>query len=191
MSIQFHVSPLSYLILHGQEGNLSVTYSKLELHDENKNPLPYQESFPIVPPEMLTFDCKCFGILQVCLGDRIIVDIINNMPGRGISIHWHGIFQQGSQFMDGVPMVTQCSIHESDIFRYDFYANNEGTHFYHSHDGNYTLLKLTKLIGLTSTYFKGKSIKADASPNHLLFRIVRKKKAFVVITLMFFNFALE
>ncbi|PNF18421.1 Laccase [Cryptotermes secundus] len=80
--------------------------------------------------------------IEVCLGDRIIIDIINNMPGRTISIHWHGIFQQGSQFMDGVPMVTQCSIYESTTFRYDFYANNEGTHFYHSHDG------LEKLDGL-------------------------------------------
>jgi FtsP/CotA-like multicopper oxidase with cupredoxin domain len=40
--------------------------------------------------------------------------------------------------MDGVPMVTQCSIHEGDTFRYDFIANNEGTHFWHSHDGKYT-----------------------------------------------------
>jgi FtsP/CotA-like multicopper oxidase with cupredoxin domain len=66
----------------------------------------------------------------------VIVDITNNMAGRTTAIHWHGVFQQGSQFMDGVPMLTQCSIYESDTFRYDFIANNEGTHFWHSHDGN-------------------------------------------------------
>jgi FtsP/CotA-like multicopper oxidase with cupredoxin domain len=37
--------------------------------------------------------------------------------------------------MDGVPMVTQCSILEGDTFRYDFTAKNEGTHYWHSHDG--------------------------------------------------------
>jgi FtsP/CotA-like multicopper oxidase with cupredoxin domain len=75
----------------------------------------------------------------------VIVDITNNMAGRTVAIHWHGVFQQGSQFMDGVPMLTQCSIHESDTFRYDFIANNEGTHFYHSHDGMY-VLSLTEPI---------------------------------------------
>ncbi|KDR11747.1 laccase-2-like isoform X2 [Zootermopsis nevadensis] len=80
--------------------------------------------------------------IEVCLGDRVIVDITNNMAGRTVAIHWHGVFQQGSQFMDGVPMLTQCTIHESNTFRYDFIANNEGTHFWHSHDG------LQKLDGL-------------------------------------------
>jgi FtsP/CotA-like multicopper oxidase with cupredoxin domain len=78
----------------------------------------------------------------------VIVDITNNMAARTTAIHWHGVFQQGSQFMDGVPMLTQCSIHESDTFRYDFIANNEGTHFWHSHDGSYTLWKATKLVRL-------------------------------------------
>jgi hypothetical protein len=129
---------------------LSVIYSQLELHDENKNSLLYRESIPVVHSEIVYVWLEIFGILQVCLGDRVIVDITNNMPGRSISIHWHGIFQQGTQFMDGVPMVTQCSIYESNTFRYDFFANNEGTFFYHSHDGNYMLLELTKLIRLIS-----------------------------------------
>nr|ACX54563.1 laccase 15 [Reticulitermes flavipes] len=81
--------------------------------------------------------------IEVCLRDRVIVDITNNMAGRTTSIHWHGVFQKGSQYMDGVPMVTQCTIHEGDTFRYDFIANNEGTHFWHSHDG------LQKLDGVT------------------------------------------
>jgi FtsP/CotA-like multicopper oxidase with cupredoxin domain len=74
---------------------------------------------------------------QVCLGDRIIVDVQNNIAGGQLAIHWHGVFQQGTQYMDGVPMITQCSIHEADVFRYDFLANNEGTHYWHSHDGKY------------------------------------------------------
>ncbi|GFG33407.1 hypothetical protein Cfor_01834 [Coptotermes formosanus] len=75
--------------------------------------------------------------IQVCLGDRIIIDLRNNLAGSQLTIHWHGVFQQGTQYMDGVPMVTQCSVLEGDVFRYDFLANNEGTHYWHSHDGKY------------------------------------------------------
>ncbi|KAJ4431321.1 hypothetical protein ANN_19918 [Periplaneta americana] len=72
---------------------------------------------------------------RVCLGDRVIVDVTNKLSGRSTTIHWHGVFQQGSQYMDGVPMLTQCAILEGDTFRYDFVASNEGTHYWHSHDG--------------------------------------------------------
>ncbi|XP_069677181.1 uncharacterized protein [Periplaneta americana] len=80
--------------------------------------------------------------IQVCLGDRVIVDVTNKLSGRSTTIHWHGVFQQGSQYMDGVPMLTQCAILEGDTFRYDFVASNEGTHYWHSHDG------MQKLDGL-------------------------------------------
>ncbi|PSN35801.1 hypothetical protein C0J52_21815 [Blattella germanica] len=87
-------------------------------------------------------DTKKAGV--VCLGDRIIVDVKNLMPARSTTIHWHGLFQRGTQYMDGVPMVTQCPIMEGQTFRYDFRANNSGTHFWHSHDG---LQKMDGLIG--------------------------------------------
>ncbi|KDR11749.1 laccase-1-like isoform X2 [Zootermopsis nevadensis] len=82
--------------------------------------------------------------IQVCQGDRIIVDVKNNMLARTTTIHWHGIFQKGTPYMDGVPMVTQCPINEGQIFRYDFVAKNAGTHFWHSHDG---LQKMDGLVG--------------------------------------------
>lgn len=37
--------------------------------------------------------------------------------------------------MDGVPLVTQCPITPASAFRYNFLADNPGTHFYHSHMG--------------------------------------------------------
>jgi FtsP/CotA-like multicopper oxidase with cupredoxin domain len=78
---------------------------------------------------------NCVAPFQVCLGDRVIVDVTNTMPGKETALHWHGIFLKGQPYMDGVPMVTQCSIHEGETFRYDFYTNNAGTFFWHSHDG--------------------------------------------------------
>uniref|UniRef100_A0A1B6LW19 Laccase n=1 Tax=Graphocephala atropunctata TaxID=36148 RepID=A0A1B6LW19_9HEMI len=73
--------------------------------------------------------------IQVCLGDLLIIDVKNAMPGRAATIHWHGMKMRNSKFMDGVPMVTQCPILESDTFRYSFLADDPGIHFYHSHDG--------------------------------------------------------
>ncbi|XP_033341683.2 uncharacterized protein LOC117229350 [Megalopta genalis] len=72
-------------------------------------------------------------LIEVCKGDIIKVDVKNAAPGMEATIHWHGIFQYGYQFYDGVPFVTQCPIPSSTSFRYLFGANNAGTHFYHSH----------------------------------------------------------
>ncbi|KZS15189.1 Laccase 2 [Daphnia magna] len=73
--------------------------------------------------------------IQVCEGDRIIVNVKNHLPGESCTIHWHGIHQVGSPYMDGVPLVTQCPISPASSFRYNFIAENPGTHFYHSHSG--------------------------------------------------------
>lgn len=81
--------------------------------------------------------------IQVCRNDHLIIDLQNEAEGLEATIHWHGIFQNGSQYYDGVPYLTQCPILSANTFRYQFMANNSGTHFYHSHisvhmiDGQY------------------------------------------------------
>lgn len=54
---------------------------------------------------------------------------------EGTTIHWHGIHQRKSPFMDGVPGMSQCPIHPGQTFRYKFNAENAGTHLWHSHLG--------------------------------------------------------
>lgn len=54
---------------------------------------------------------------------------------EGTSIHWHGMHQRNSPFMDGVPHISQCPIPSGQNFRYNFNAENAGTHFWHSHLG--------------------------------------------------------
>lgn len=44
--------------------------------------------------------------INVCKGDRIIVDVTNHMHGQGLTLHWHGIHQKNTPWMDGVGMVT-------------------------------------------------------------------------------------
>lgn len=48
--------------------------------------------------------------------------------------HWHGIFQEGSNWADGVSFVTQCPITANNSFLYDFKVPDQaGTFWYHSH----------------------------------------------------------
>nr|CAD7452287.1 unnamed protein product [Timema tahoe] len=72
-------------------------------------------------------------MIQVCQHDVVIIDVENRLPGQETAIHWHGMTQRGSPYMDGVPMVTQCPIHSNSRFQYTFKATNPGTHFYHAH----------------------------------------------------------
>lgn len=75
--------------------------------------------------------------IQVCMGDIIVVDVDNEMDGTATTIHWHGLTQHGTPFSDGVPFITQCPIQFGTIFRYAFYANDAGTHLWHSHSGQH------------------------------------------------------
>merc|ERR1711962_145704 len=72
--------------------------------------------------------------IQVCEGDRVVVDVYNELFSDSETIHWHGQHQRGSQYMDGVPFVTQCPILPG-VFRYDMPYLNHGTYWYHSHSG--------------------------------------------------------
>lgn len=73
--------------------------------------------------------------IQVCKDDLIIVDVHNHAHGSAAALHWHGLHMQNTPFMDGVPFVTQCPIPYANTFRYEFYATEAGTQFYHSHSG--------------------------------------------------------
>ncbi|OXU30144.1 hypothetical protein TSAR_011222, partial [Trichomalopsis sarcophagae] len=55
--------------------------------------------------------------IQVCEGDKVVIDVENHMEGMEVTIHWHGIWQKGSQYYDGVPFVTQCPIQQGTTFR--------------------------------------------------------------------------
>jgi FtsP/CotA-like multicopper oxidase with cupredoxin domain len=68
-------------------------------------------------------------------GDEIEVTVHNNItaPMEGTAMHWHGFLQRGSNWMDGVPSVSQCPIAPGSSFTYRFAAQLYGTSFYHAH----------------------------------------------------------
>ncbi|XP_065665472.1 uncharacterized protein LOC136086901 [Hydra vulgaris] len=52
------------------------------------------------------------------------------------TLHWHGLHQKGTPFMDGIGWISQCSISSGQTFTYKFKAEPKGTFWYHSHVGS-------------------------------------------------------
>ncbi|KAJ1300466.1 hypothetical protein OPQ81_005281 [Rhizoctonia solani] len=70
-------------------------------------------------------------------GDTIIVNVKNKIPKVGTSVHWHGISQEHSQWMDGPAGITQCPIPSGSSFTYKFKIENQyGTYWWHAHAGS-------------------------------------------------------
>ena len=46
--------------------------------------------------------------ITVCKGDQVVIRVTNNLnDGEYITLHTHGIFQNGTNYYDGVDQVTQ------------------------------------------------------------------------------------
>lgn len=72
-------------------------------------------------------------LVEINEGDTLVVHISN----RGInatSMHFHGIFQNGTNAMDGTVGVTQCAIAPGSNYTYKFEVKGQsGTYWYHAH----------------------------------------------------------
>ncbi|KAH7891011.1 laccase [Phlebopus sp. FC_14] len=71
-------------------------------------------------------------------GDNFRLNVVNNLNDTTMntttSVHWHGIFQQRSNWADGTAFVTQCPIKPNKSFLHQFNAQDQaGTFWYHSH----------------------------------------------------------
>ncbi|KAI0388597.1 multicopper oxidase-domain-containing protein [Xylariaceae sp. FL0594] len=71
--------------------------------------------------------------IDICKGDRLVVQVTNNLGNETSSIHWHGLYQIGQNQMDGPAMATQCPIPPGSVFTYDFPVTQVGTYWWHSH----------------------------------------------------------
>ena len=72
-------------------------------------------------------------LIRANRGDRLLV-YVNNQMSNATSIHWHGMFQNGTNWMDGTSGVTQCPIRPGGSFLYNFTVENQyGTYWYHAH----------------------------------------------------------
>ncbi|KAI1137888.1 putative multicopper oxidase [Hypoxylon sp. FL0543] len=85
---------------------------------------------------MMTINGQFPGpLLEVNEGDVLEVNV-HNRASNSTAIHWHGIFQNGTNWMDGAAGVTQCPIAPGTSYRYRFNVTGQaGTYFYHGHQG--------------------------------------------------------
>ncbi|OMP82929.1 Iron transport multicopper oxidase FET3 [Diplodia seriata] len=72
--------------------------------------------------------------IDVTKGDRVIVNVNNQLETESTSLHFHGIYMNGSNHMDGPTGVTQCEIPPGSSFTYNFTVDQPGTYWYHSHN---------------------------------------------------------
>ena len=58
--------------------------------------------------------------LIVYEGQELLIHVRNHLLSESITIHWHGLHQRDTPFMDGVAFVTQCPIGAGQKFTYKF-----------------------------------------------------------------------
>ncbi|KAJ5159865.1 Iron transport multicopper oxidase fetC [Penicillium canariense] len=72
-------------------------------------------------------------VIEVDKGDQLVVNMHNGLGDKRASIHFHGMFQNGTNEMDGPSMVTQCPVSPGSSITYNFTVNQNGTYWYHCH----------------------------------------------------------
>ncbi|KAI5794996.1 multicopper oxidase-like protein [Geopyxis carbonaria] len=68
-------------------------------------------------------------------GDNVVIHVTNSLQNNGTGVHWHGIRQNYTNPMDGVPSITQCPIAPGSSHTYRWRATQYGSTWYHSHFG--------------------------------------------------------
>jgi FtsP/CotA-like multicopper oxidase with cupredoxin domain len=72
-------------------------------------------------------------LIEANEGDTLVIEV-DNQSDNATSIHFHGIYQNGTNFMDGTTGITQCPIAPKRKFRYEFTVTGQsGTYYYHGH----------------------------------------------------------
>jgi iron transport multicopper oxidase len=72
--------------------------------------------------------------IEADVGDTVVVNVANYLGNQSTSLHFHGMFQNGTGAYDGPVGAVQCPINPGGSFQYKFIASPAGTHWYHSHD---------------------------------------------------------
>ncbi|KAK7102669.1 uncharacterized protein [Littorina saxatilis] len=75
-------------------------------------------------------------VIEVHEHQTVRVHLTNKMESEASSLHFHGQFQRGTPFMDGVSYVTQCPVLPGQTFVHKFKAEPAGTFWYHGHTGD-------------------------------------------------------
>jgi len=69
-------------------------------------------------------------VVNITKGDRVVVNLYNGLGDQSTSLHFHGMFQNGTTEMDGPVGVSQCGIPPGSSFTYNFTVEQPGTYWY-------------------------------------------------------------
>ena len=65
--------------------------------------------------------------IVVTKGDQVIVNAKNSLGNESTSLHFHGLYMNGTTHMDGPVAVTQCGIPPGSSFTYNFTVSCAGS----------------------------------------------------------------
>jgi len=68
-------------------------------------------------------------MVEVNVRDRVIVNMHNSLGNQSTSLHFHGLFQNGTTHMDGPIGVVQCAVPPGSSFTYNFTVEQPGTYW--------------------------------------------------------------
>jgi FtsP/CotA-like multicopper oxidase with cupredoxin domain len=72
-------------------------------------------------------------LIEATEGDTIRLTVKNEDRSLPTTIHFHGMHQKGTPWMDGVSQLTQCPLGPMQSQTYEFKAYPAGTHYWHAH----------------------------------------------------------
>jgi hypothetical protein len=103
-------------------------------------------------------------------GDQVIVNVKNSLGNQSTSLHFHGLYQNGTTHMDGPIQVSQCGIPPGSSFTYNFTV---GT----SDDIEYDILTEERLIkpDLTGTIVMSEDNTQVRSSQYKVFVVLRSE----------------
>lgn len=59
-------------------------------------------------------------MIRATKGDQVVVNVKNSLGNETTSLHFHGLYQNGTTHMDGPASVSQCAIPAGHSFTYNF-----------------------------------------------------------------------
>jgi iron transport multicopper oxidase len=59
-------------------------------------------------------------IMRAKVGDTVIVNMENQLGNQSTTLHFHGLYMNGTTHMDGPLQVSQCDVAPGHTFKYNF-----------------------------------------------------------------------
>jgi len=127
----FRLSPTSDLQFRRLQNVQTVWAKPFTIDTSDGLSSPYS-----VEKEVVLINSKrSYTTIEANEDEVVDVTVNNNLLSQGTTVHFHGMYQAHTAWVDGVDGITQCPIPPGASMTYRFMAYPYGTHWWHSHDG--------------------------------------------------------